>query len=147
MTSDDELSYRQGSPVSAKIAACADRGQPGDVRQPGQAEARRTRRPCSRFDHGPQLGAGPLQVTQLIGAPPQQPPPVGYHYPLGAGQRGEHGPAYRPGGPLAAPPGHGLADQGGEFLATPMAASFSGCPPHRDVTTCIAASQVTDSNG
>ncbi|MGH3159832.1 MAG: hypothetical protein ACRDNF_25105, partial [Streptosporangiaceae bacterium] len=31
--------------------------------------------------------------------------------------------------------------------ASPVAASFPGCPPHRDVTTCIAASQVTDSDG
>jgi hypothetical protein len=31
--------------------------------------------------------------------------------------------------------------------ASPIAASFSGCPPHRDITTCTAASQVTESNG
>ena len=31
--------------------------------------------------------------------------------------------------------------------ASPAAASFPGCPPHRDATTCTAASQVSESNG
>ena len=31
--------------------------------------------------------------------------------------------------------------------SSPMPASLPGCPPHRLVTTCSAASQVTDSSG
>ena len=64
----------------------------------------------------PLLGAGALQVTQLGGDRAQQPAPVRAHHALGAGQRGEHGLAYRAAGPLPAPAAHGRPDQTGKGI-------------------------------
>lgn len=53
----------------------------------------------------PQLGTGALQVAQLLDAAAQQPAAVRDDHTLGAGQRGEHGPADRARRPLPAQPG------------------------------------------
>jgi hypothetical protein len=144
LTSDDELSYRQGSPVSAKIAAAPTAVSPGmsasrdRPRSPSTATmsastarswARvRCRSPSSsaqrrssarRWDTTtPSVlasAANTARHTRLAGRWPPYPATAWRTRTVNS--------------------------------ATPMAASFSGCPPHRDVTTCIAASQVTDSNG
>ena len=64
----------------------------------------------------------PLQVTQLIGAPPRPHPPAEGQDPSVLAERREHGPAPHAPAPLAARPGHGLPDPGMNS-ASPMAAS------------------------
>jgi hypothetical protein len=119
--------------------------QPQDVRQPEQAELVQHARHVGL--HGPQLGPGPGQVAQLIGDPAEQ----ARRQETTTSSLSVSAAKTRPQIARRAcwPPQPGIADRicPGEHLQAHDGQPGPGSSPHRPVTTCSAASHITDSNG
>ena len=137
LTSDDELSYRRGSPVSAEIAAAPTAVSPGTSASRDRPSSPST---AAMSASTARSWARALQVAQLIGAPPQQ--RRRWDTTTASVLASAANTAGTPGWRAVAAPGHGLADQGGEFGQPGGGQLPAAAAPRRH--TCIAAEVTTE---